>query len=60
GHHLKIFRNPFRVQIRERFFSRRVINDWNSIPTNVVGASSLAEFRRKVNVFFNSAEGCPL
>ncbi|MES9974252.1 MAG: reverse transcriptase family protein, partial [Candidatus Thiodiazotropha sp.] len=35
--------------LRQNFFSFRVVNHWNSLPENVVGASSLRQFKTGVD-----------
>ena len=38
GHSLKIKGGRFRTELRRNFFSQRVVNLWNSLPTEVVEA----------------------
>ena len=41
GHNYKIFKPHSQCLTRSIFFSNRVINDWNSLPTNIVNANSI-------------------
>ena len=41
GHNYKIFKPHSQCLTRLNFFSNRVINDWNSLPTNIVNATSI-------------------
>jgi len=46
GYCLKLFVQHSRIDARKYFFSNRVIQSWNSLPTTPDGFSSLACFRR--------------
>jgi len=45
GHNLKLNKERSRLEIRRNFFSQRVINSWNSLPSEVVNASSINGFK---------------
>ena len=49
GHQLKLFVPDSRVNARANFFCVRVISTWNSLPENVVCASSLNLFCNLLN-----------
>ena len=50
GHSFKLKNNSFcRYQFRKYFFSVRVLPIWNSLPANVVNASSLCVFKARLN-----------
>ena len=36
GHQLKLYKKPARLQLRANFFTQRVVNEWNSLPSNVI------------------------
>ncbi|KFW88631.1 hypothetical protein N305_04998, partial [Manacus vitellinus] len=42
---LKLCQGGFRVGIRKKFFTQRVIGHWNRLPREVVTAPSLTEFK---------------
>ena len=50
GHSLRIRGKSFRTEMRKTFFTQRVVNLWNSLPQKVVEASSLAIFKRELDV----------
>ena len=50
GHSLKIRGKSYRTEMRTFFFTQRVVNLWNSLPQKVVEASSLAIFKRELDV----------
>ena len=50
GHSLRIRGKSFRTEMRRTFFTQRVVNLWNSLPQKVVEASSLAIFKRELDV----------
>ena len=45
GHPLKLFKRRSRLNVRANSFSMRVIDNWNSLPTNVVLAPSVNIFK---------------
>ena len=50
GHSLRIRGDSFRTEMRKTFFTQRVVSLWNSLPQKVVEASSLAIFKRELDV----------
>ena len=45
GHTKKFFKQHTNSYTRSKFFSNRVINDWNSLPQFIVDSSSVNEFK---------------
>ena len=41
GHNFKLKKPPFKTTIRQHFFNNRVVNNWNSLPFDVVNATSI-------------------
>ena len=46
-----------RTTLRQHFFSNRVVNDWNRLPEDVISASSLQSFKRKLRSLPSGEEG---
>ena len=46
GHSLKLFVPRCYTEVRARFFSVRVIDNWNALPEHVVSARSIEAFKR--------------
>ena len=49
GHPLKIFKKRYRLKVRGHFFSNRVVDGWNDLPSEVVTAPSLNSLKSRLN-----------
>jgi hypothetical protein len=49
GHKYKIIKNRSRLEIRKQFFSQRVVNTWNNLPSFVVEADSVNCFKNRLD-----------
>ena len=54
GHSLKIRGSRFKTELRRNFFTQRVVNLWNSLPSEAVEAPSLNIFKIKIDSFLRS------
>ena len=52
GHSKTLFKPGHVTDVRAGYFSIRVVGSWNSLPGEVVSASSLPSFKRKLREFW--------
>ena len=52
GHNYKLYKGPFKRQCRQHFYSQRVIDPWNKLPSSVVNSRSLNMFKSKLDAYF--------
>jgi len=53
GHSLKLLKPRSSRQVRQNFFSQRVIDDWNKLPSNIVTSTSVNMFKNKLDNHWN-------
>ena len=56
GNTSKLQKNVFKCDIRKYFFTERVVNLWNSLPSLVVDASSLNCFKTQLDKFWSNQD----
>ena len=52
GHDFKLLKNQTRTRQRQSFFTQRVIDHWNSLPSEIIHSASLQTFRKKIDKHF--------
>ena len=57
GHSKKIYKLRSRLDIRKYFFTQRVVEEWNSLPSEVVESKSINEFKSRIEPLFKRVRG---
>ena len=50
GHSLKLFKPRFVKSVRQHCFSVRIIEDWNSLPEDIISSKSVIQFKTKLDL----------
>jgi hypothetical protein len=50
GHSYKLYRQRGDINARENFFSQRIVNVWNNLPSDMIDFSSFATFKRTIKL----------
>jgi hypothetical protein len=56
GHKFKLYARRSRLNTRKKFFTFRVVTNWNQLPAKVVSAPSLHSFERRLDKHWQKYE----
>jgi hypothetical protein len=51
SHSLALKKHRFHLECRGNAFANRLINEWNSLPEDIINAKSISEFKKKLDKF---------
>ena len=49
GHNCKLKKPPFKATIRQLYVNNGVVNNWNSLPFDVINTTSINSFKNKLD-----------
>ena len=52
GHNLKLFKPRYSKSIRMHSFAVRIIEDWNSLPEDIISSKTVLQFKTKLDKFW--------
>ena len=52
GHQFKLIVQQSRTGLRQSFFGKRAVGQWNNLPENVAASESLVSFKRRLDEHF--------
>lgn len=53
GHNLKISKSMCNSNVRKTFFTMRVVNAWNSLPSDLVNSPSINTFKNNLDIVWS-------
>ena len=56
GNDMKLVKNHVRYDMRKYFFTCRIINLWINLPAHVIHASSVNDFKNKLDAYWSTQE----
>ena len=56
GHNLKILKKQVNKSKYSNFFTNRVVNNWNKLPTHIVNAKSINEFKNSIDKHYKDIQ----
>ena len=58
GHNKKLYKPALQKNLacRKNFFSQRIINVWNSLPSHIVNAKSMSMFKKELDTHWKEQE----
>ena len=56
GHNFKLVKPRDRLSIRKFSLARRVVDDWNKLPWEVVNSKNLDKFKARIDNYYKNIE----
>ena len=51
-HSKKLYKQRSNKSIRQNFFAIRVIDDWNSLPEDIISTKTVLQFKTKLDIYW--------
>ena len=55
GHKCKLVKKSTNKSFRQSFFTNRVIDHWNTLPSCIIDSSSIKEFKHLIDLYFTES-----
>ena len=52
GHDYKLFKSRSKLLVRSKFFTNRIIDQWNNLPHQLINAQSITDFKNKLDMYW--------
>ena len=54
GHNFKVKKHHVKTNSFHNFFTNRIVNPWNNLPSEIVNAATMNTFKNKVDSYYKS------
>jgi len=58
GHSCKLYKRYVGCDVRKRYFSNTIIKKWNNLPSNIIEATTINDFKNKFDNYFKDLVYC--
>ena len=52
GHDYELFKSRSKLLVRSKFFTNRIIDQWNNLPHQLINAQSITDFKNELDMYW--------
>ena len=56
GHNMKLYKNKARLNVRQKFFSIRIVDSWNDLPQRIIDSPSVKCFESRLDKYWEGQD----